>query len=123
MQIEHGNVNTLDLETGWIVGYSSSAAASPLRHLPALQAVRTLCVKWMNHPAGDPRGTQKPPSEGRTISILVSVGGHFRIEFAADAAFFDAAVQRHSLSRTGDYVMWGENIHHRWFVDAACTIL
>jgi hypothetical protein len=129
LDIEFGNAGELDTNnTGWFIGFSewakaNVAGATDLRYMAKDALARTIHVKWMDHPANDPRGTAKPPSEGRSISILVSESGKFRIEFSADADFPAGKVVRHRLLKHGDFVAWGENIHHRWFVDEACTIL
>lgn len=122
MDLEFGNageVNTND--TGWFIGFS--AWATGLRQMPKDLRSHTMHVKWMEHPAGDPRGIAKPPSEGRTISIFVSERGKFRIEFSPDERFADDQTQRYTLDRHGDFIIWGEDIHHRWFVDDDCVIL
>jgi hypothetical protein len=127
MDLESGNAGRLDTNgTGWFIGFSdwarsTEAGAPNLRFMPKDALSRTLHMKWMQHPKGDPRGVAKPPSEGRTISILVSETGRFRLEFATDAGFSDVA--RHTLEQHGDFVIWGERLHHRWFVDEEATIL
>lgn len=129
MDIEYNNVADLNTGgTGWFIGFSDWARArlagvSDLRHMPAERRSHALCVKWMIHPAHDPRGVAKPPSVGRTLSILVSETGSFRLEFAEDQDFRAQHTQRYTLRRHGDFVIWGEGLHHRWQVDEACTIL
>ena len=129
MDIEAGNAGALDTNgTGWFIGFSDwTKPTNPdtpcLRYMPKYSLAHTLHMKWMEHPAGDDRGAQKPPSEGRTVSILVSERGGFRIEFSSSSTFNDEETVKVSLSRHGDFVIWGENIHHRWFIDEQCTIL
>lgn len=129
MDIEFDNVANLDTSgTGWFIGFSDWARArlagvADLRYMPADRRSHSLCMKWMTHPAHDPRGVAKPPSQGRTISILVSEGGCFRLDFSASADFRQPDVLRYRLRRHGDFVIWGEGLHHRWYVDEACTIL
>lgn len=133
MDIEFGNAGTLDTHgTGWFIGFSDwtkssadqSRAQSPsLRYMPQGGLAHTIHAKWMVHPAHDDRGTHKPPSQGRTISILVSERGLFRIEFAPDERFDPSASSAYTLKAHGDFVIWGEGLHHRWFVDEECTIL
>ncbi|MFM7675321.1 MAG: hypothetical protein ACKO5F_06990 [Synechococcus sp.] len=77
----------------------------------------------MYHPKGDDRGLAKPPSEGRTLSLLVSEAGTFHLEFSTHGSFPSGLVVRHTLRNHGDFVIWGENLHHRWFVEDPCTIL
>lgn len=126
MDVGVGNAGELFTNgTGWFVGFSewAKSGASDLCFMPKEQRSHTLCVKWMEHPAGDDRGTAKPPSEGRTLSILVSERGRFRIQFSDRADFPASATTEFILERHGDFVVWGDGLHHRWFVDAACTIL
>ncbi len=129
MPIEFGNAGGIDTgDTGWFLGFGAwTRSAEPglpdLRFVPMDALARGVQVKWMTHPADDPRGTGKPCSEGRTISLLVSEAGRFRLEFAPDPRFSPRALVRHSLERHGDFVIWGPGVHHRWFVDEPCTIL
>lgn len=129
MDIEFGNVETLDTNgTGWFIGFSDWTKANvsgipDLRFMSKDALAHTLHVKWMIHPANDDRGTAKPPSEGRTISILVSESGKFRLEFSKSQDFPTEQTIKYTLQNHGDFVIWGENIHHRWFVDETCTIL
>lgn len=129
MEIEFGNAGVMDTgDTGWFIGYGDwTRSADPevghLRFLPREALAQGLQVKWMAHPAHDPRGTGKPCSEGRTISLLVSEGGRFRLEFSPDPCFCPSSLVRHTLERHGDFVIWGPGVHHRWFVEEACTIL
>lgn len=129
MDIEFGNAGKLDTHgTGWFIGFSQwtqsgNAEAANLRYIPKGSLAHTLHAKWMVHPAGDDRGSQKPPSEGRTISILVSERGVFRIQFAPNQHFGASETVEYTLNAHGDFIIWGENIHHRWFVDEECTIL
>lgn len=129
MDIEFGNVGALDTKgTGWFIGFSdwtktNAAGVANLRFMAQDTLAHTIHAKWMVHPVHDDRGAAKPPSEGRTISILVSESGRFRLEFSLDERFGMAQTLRHTLEQHGDFVIWGKNIYHRWFVDQACTIL
>ncbi|MFN9870298.1 MAG: hypothetical protein ACK55E_02540 [Cyanobacteriota bacterium] len=129
MEIEVGNAAEVDTSgSGWFIGFgdwtrSEAPGRADLRFLPRNALAQALQVKWMVHPAHDPRGTGKPLSEGRTISLLVSEDGCFRLEFSADPCFSPEGLVRHTLERHGDFVIWGPGLHHRWFVDKTCTIL
>ncbi len=129
MDVEFGNAGDLDtLGTGWFLGFSEWTRAtppgvSPLRFMPRDRRSHTLCMKWMTHPEGDPRGAAKPPSEGRTISILASERGRFRIEFSEHEDFPEGGTTSVTLARHGDFAVWGEALHHRWFADEEATIL
>ena len=129
MDIEFGNAGALDTNgTGWFIGFSDWARANvagvpDLRFMAKGALAHTIHAKWMAHPKGDDRGTAKPPSDGRTLSILVSESGRFRLEFSGDGTFPAGRVVAHTLERHGDFVIWGTNLHHRWFVDEACVVL
>ena len=126
MEIESGNIGDLDTRgTGWTVGFGewTRDGVFDLRYMP--EAVRSsgICLKWMDHRAGDPRGSAKPPSVGRSLSILVGEAGRFRLEFSDDPGFPEGRTVAHVLARRGDFVAWGEGLHHRWFVDDDCIVL
>lgn len=129
MDVEFGNAGDVDTEgTGWFIGFSEwtkrgDGGAAGLRHMPADALARTVAVKWMAHPVGDDRGAAKPPSDGRSVAILVSESGSFAFEFATDALFSPGHTVTHALSRHGDFVIWGEGLYHRWIVEQPCTIL
>jgi len=134
VEIESGNTASVDTQgTGWFIGFSEWTRNAPsdghhhpaadLRFMPRETQAQSLQVKWMVHPVGDPRGESKPISNGRTISILVSETGRFHLEFAPDAGFDPARVERHLLRRHGDFLIWGAGLHHRWWVEETCTIL
>ena len=126
--IEFGNAGRLDTNgTGWFIGFSDwtrSAGTVDLRFVPPDAHLKGLCVKWFFHAAGDPNGQPKPVSEGRTMSILVGAPSEFRLEFSRDADFEPAQERRvHTLREPGDFVVWGEGIHHRAFgIQPACIL-
>jgi hypothetical protein len=129
MDIEFNNAADLDTKgTGWFIGFSDWTKAnvpgiSNLRYMSQEQRSHTLCVKWMLHPAHDPRGGAKPISTGRSISILVSESGHFRVEFSKNPEFPPSDIVCHTLKRHGDFVAWGENLYHRWSANESSIIL
>ena len=127
MDAEYGNAGDIDTRgTGWFVGFGDwlgTGAAGTLRHVPNDARQHGLCVKWMHHPAGDDRGRDKPVSEGRTLSILVSDGGRFRLQLSTHESFVAAHTVERVLQRHGDFALWGPGLHHRYFVDADCVIL
>jgi hypothetical protein len=128
LQIETGNAGKLDTQgTGWFLGFSDwtrygENGAGGLRYMPVDCRSHGLCMKWMVHPAGDPRGTDKPVSEGRTMSILIG-SGRFRIAFSESKDFSPGATREIVLSDPGDFVAWGAGIYHRYAVDVECTVL
>jgi hypothetical protein len=125
-RVEFGNAGTLDTHgTGWFVGFSdwTRSALGDLRHVAAGAPTAGLCIKWFAHAAGDPNGEAKPISEGRSLSVLVSPASEFRIEFSSTADFAPEATISHTLRRQGDFVVWGEGVHHRAFgMEAACVM-
>jgi hypothetical protein len=126
MDIEFNDAGLLDTQgSGWFIGYGDWVReASPLlRYMPQQGRAQTLCMKWMPHRKGDPHGLDKPRSEGRTISILVSEQGRFRLQFSMRPDFPADATVEHVLEKHGQFSVWGEGIHHRWFVEEDCTLL
>jgi hypothetical protein len=121
-----GNAGAADTRgTGWFIGFSdwSRLPGSTLLHVPRDRPLAGLCVKWFDHPAGHDSGDGKPPSEGRTVSILVSEGSRFRIEFCASADFPAMEVETVVLQRHGDYAAWGAGLFHRWRCESRSTVL
>jgi hypothetical protein len=127
MEIEFNDANEVDTRgTGWFVGYGEwarNADGPALRYLPQDMCSRGLCMKWMFHCKGDRLGEGKPVSEGRTLSIMVSEGGRFRLQFSRSPDFPPDDLVEHVMHRQGQFCVWGAGLHHRWFVDEACTIL
>lgn len=126
MDIEFGNAGTVDTNnTGWFLGFSdwTKSPAGRLRHVSQEDIAKSLCVKWFHHPKGDPCGEPRPLSEGRTISILVSEHGQFRLEFSTSADFSTDDVSSYVLRSHGDFVIWGEGFYHRAFGEEPSTIL
>ena len=121
MEIEVGNLHDLPTDgTGWVLGFSPWTRET-LRQVSQGTTVDGLCLKWMRHEQGHPRGRDKPISVGRTLSVLVSEG-EFVLEFAHDEHFANGFRQA-VLTRCGDFVAWGPGVHHRWAVLSACTIM
>jgi hypothetical protein len=129
MDVEFNNASQVDTNgTGWFVGFNEWAKANQpgvgdLRYMSEDSLSRRLRVKWMDHEANDPNGTGKPKSEGRTISILVSERGRFRSDFSEDPGFPAGQTLNYVLENRGDFIIWGENLYHQWFVDEACSML
>jgi hypothetical protein len=126
VDVEFGNVGAIDTNgTGWVVAYSDWARSgdTDLRYMNKHALSHTLAVKWYNHKKGDPKGTGKPLSEGRSISFLVSEKGRFRIDFSEVKDFPEGRTETHVLERHGDFVIWGEGVYHRWFADEDSSIL
>lgn len=125
--VEFGNAGEIDTSrTGWFIGFSDWAKSDRpphLRHVPSDLGLQGLCVKWFVHQAGDPDGQAKPVSQGRTISILVGAPSEFRLEFSPSLVFEPEGMRVHTLRKPGDFVIWGEGIHHRAFgIQPACIL-
>jgi hypothetical protein len=91
-------------ERGWLVGYFQ-----PLddpRHSPEVE------VKWGRHPAGD-RRAEWVRGEDRT-AILFLISGRFTLEFPD---------RRVTLSKPGDYVLWGRGVDHSWHSEEESIVL
>ena len=126
MDLLVGNAGDADTQgTGWFIGFSDWARVpgSDLLHVPKERALNGLCVKWFDHPDGHDSGSGKPASEGRTVSLLVSEGSRFRIEFCAAADFRTSAVETVVLQRHGDFAAWGAGLFHRWHCERRSTVL
>jgi hypothetical protein len=124
--IEYGNAGEVTTNgTGWIIGYGPWLAEAVLRHTPEA-TIRPaegerleVTVKWYSHPRGQ-RDEANKPSNGRTISLLVSERGGFRLTFSnLEKTHFTECV----LSRHGDFVVWGEGLNHKWVTEYPSTVL
>lgn len=123
MEIDTGNAHEVDSQgTGWFIGFSAwtRGSAAGLRHVPKEATVSGLSVKWFHHEPGHESG-DKPVSEGRTASVLVTDGGRFEIDFCIDASFV-GEVRTVLLQREGDFAVWGAGVYHRWRCIERATI-
>lgn len=81
---------------GWLVGH----------FIPPSQGVRStrdVEVKWANHPVGDQRPEWTNDDRRTTLVLLIS--GRFRVDVTGGSK---------TMSRQGDYVMWGPGVDHSW---------
>lgn len=125
MQLDIGNAHEVKTQgTGWFIGFSpwTMGSHAGLRHVPAGQPLTGLCVKFFDHPSGHDSGSDKPVSEGRTMSMLVSSGARFEIVFSLSPDF-SGEVRQVLLQKEGDYVAWGAGLYHRWRCETRSTIL
>jgi hypothetical protein len=123
MDIETGNAHDVETGgTGWFIGFSpwTRMGTGEFRHIPQDEPVTGLCVKWYHHDPGHASGP-KPVSEGRTMSILVTDGSHFELDFSTTADF-SSDVRTVVFRREGDFAAWGEGIFHRWRCIERATI-
>jgi hypothetical protein len=126
MDILTGNAYTANTAgTGWFIGFSdwTRLPGSDLLHVPRDQALRGLCVKWFDHAAGHASEDTKPVSEGRTVSVLVTTGSSFSIDFSLDPNFAAEGTRTVVLQQPGDFAAWGAGLHHRWRCTRRATIM
>jgi hypothetical protein len=60
-------------------------------------------------------------STGRTMSILVTDGAHFELDFSTSPDF-TGDVRTVVFTREGDFAAWGEGLYHRWRCIREATI-
>jgi ectoine hydroxylase-related dioxygenase (phytanoyl-CoA dioxygenase family) len=126
MDLEFGNTSLVPTDgTGWFIGFSDWTKAENgfLRFIPQSTLLNSLCVKWACHKAGEPNGEKKPLSEGKTISILVSQNGKFRLDYDTQADFTSVHKESFTLKNHGDFVIWGPGLHHRAFGEEDSCII
>jgi hypothetical protein len=125
--VEFGNANNFSPQGGgWLVGFGENFKTPTLRRMAKNALAHTIGLKWMVHKRGDPKGINKPISDGCTISILISERGDFHLEFSTSGNFNvkgEDVYAEHHLTQFGDFVVWGGDIHHQWSVPADSTIL
>jgi quercetin dioxygenase-like cupin family protein len=92
-----GNANEDAADTrGWLIGHF----IEPTQGVRATNAVE---VKWANHPAGDKRPGWTADDQRTTLVLLIS--GEFRVDVTGGSK---------TMTRQGDYVMWGAGVDHSW---------
>ena len=121
--LEYGNAWQLrppdQPQSNWIIGDHPAIPQDSLRFLrhrceaagpdtPTL--VQNLCLKWFEHQPDDcPQwGQAKPPSQGRTLSLLAGEG-EFELRFRRGPGELVLV-----LDVPGDYALWGEGLEHSW---------
>ena len=121
--LEWGNAETVDTAgRHWIVGYSPVLQATPLRFMPKDARAAGVAIKWRAHPPNDPEGTsgEKPPTVGRTVTLLTNEGGQFRLRFWTENKA-DATVLL--LDKPGDFAAYGACLNHEWEAPTASTMV
>jgi quercetin dioxygenase-like cupin family protein len=94
---DHGNAAEDGRDTrGWLLGHFIDPAEG-------VRSSRDVEVKWGIHPEGDKRPEWTSDDQRTTLVLLVQ--GKFQIDLA------EASI---TLTRQGDYVMWGPGIDHSW---------
>ncbi|GGU15041.1 MULTISPECIES: signal peptidase I [Lentzea] len=81
---------------GWLVGHFIDPSEG-------VRSSKDVEVKWFNHPAGDKRVEWTSDDQRTTLVLLVQ--GNFRVDLTEGSA---------TMTRQGDYVMWGPGIDHSW---------
>ncbi|MGA6161015.1 signal peptidase I [Amycolatopsis magusensis] len=92
-----GNANEDASETrGWLVGHFIDPSQG-------VRSSKDVEVKWANHPLADKRAEWTSDDQRTTLVMLVS--GKFRVDVTGGSS---------TMSKQGDYVMWGPGIDHSW---------
>lgn len=104
--IQTGNAHLDSVDTrGWFVGGFLPASCG-------LRSTDNVELKWGVHKADDWREEWVTGETRTTLGILIS--GEFIMEFR------DRTL---TLSKPGDYVMWGPGVEHKWHTVKECVIL
>ncbi|WP_033294137.1 hypothetical protein [Amycolatopsis jejuensis] len=90
---------------GWLIGHFLDPSHG-------VRATTDVEVKWANHPAGDRRPEWTADDQRTTLLMLIS--GEFRIHLTTGTK---------TMTRQGDYVMWGPGIDHSWEAIADSVVL
>ncbi|GAA3033740.1 signal peptidase I [Actinokineospora globicatena] len=90
---------------GWLVGHFIDPSEG-------VRSSKDVEVKWGTHPEGDKRPDWTSDDQRTTLVVLVS--GHFRVDLTEGG---------HTMTRPGDYVMWGPGIDHSWEALAASVVM
>jgi uncharacterized cupin superfamily protein len=97
--IQTGNAELDSTETrGWFVG-------SFLAKEYGLRSTDDVEIKWGIHKAEDSRDEWVTGETRTTLGILIS--GKYKMNFREQTV---------TLSKPGDYVMWGPGVDHKWQV-------
>jgi hypothetical protein len=123
--------------TNWLVGDHPAIPAESLRFLRHLghpagpDTTANLAVKWFVHDPADPPewGQAKPPSVGRTLSLLAAPGA-FELRFRRPGGETQAGGESKAgeevevvLEEPGDFALWGPGLAHSWRVLAPSVVL
>lgn len=90
---------------GWLLGHFIDPAEGA-------RSSKDVEVKWGIHPAGDTRDGWTTGDQRTTLLILVQ--GTFRIDLTEDSF---------TLSKQGDYAVWGPGIDHSWHAIEDSTVI
>ncbi|RJQ76266.1 signal peptidase I [Pseudonocardiaceae bacterium YIM PH 21723] len=93
----HGNATDDGADNrGWLLGHFMDPSAG-------VRATKDVEVKWGVHPVGDKRAEWTSDDQRTTLLLLVE--GTFKIDLTEGSV---------TMSRQGDYTMWGPGIDHFW---------
>jgi quercetin dioxygenase-like cupin family protein len=93
----HGNAADDGRDTrGWLLGHFIDPSEG-------VRSTKNVEVKWGIHPTGDTRPEWTNDDQRTTLVLLVE--GNFRVNLTEGGV---------TMSRQGDYVMWGPGIDHSW---------
>jgi len=121
--LEYGNAWQLrpsdQPHSNWIIGDHPAIPTDSLRFVrhrteaPGLETpdlMQNLSLKWFEHQLDDcpAWGQNKPPSQGRTLSLLAGEG-EFELRFRRGSGELVLV-----LDVPGDYALWGEGLEHSW---------
>jgi uncharacterized cupin superfamily protein len=81
---------------GWVVGHFVEPSEG-------VRSSKDVEIKWGIHPAGDKRAEWTSDDQRTTFVLLVQ--GHFRVDLTEGSV---------TMTRQGDYAMWGAGIDHTW---------
>ena len=121
--LEYGNAWQLrppdQPQSNWIIGDHPAIPTDSRRFVrhrteaPGLETpdlMQNLSLKWFEHQLDDcpAWGQNKPPSQGRTLSLLAGEG-EFELRFRRGSGELVLV-----LDVPGDYALWGEGLEHSW---------
>jgi quercetin dioxygenase-like cupin family protein len=90
---------------GWLLGHFIDPAEG-------VRSSKDVEVKWGIHPAGDERPEWTADDQRTTLVLLVQ--GNFRIDLT------EASI---TLTKRGDYAVWGPGIDHSWRAISDSTVV
>jgi quercetin dioxygenase-like cupin family protein len=102
----HGNAETDGRDNrGWLLGHFIDPTQG-------VRSTKDVEVKWGIHPAGDKRPEWTADDQRTTMVLLVS--GHFRVDLTEGPV---------TMTKQGDYLVWGPGIDHSWEAVADSVVL
>lgn len=81
---------------GWLLGHFIDPSQG-------IRSTKDVEVKWGMHSAGDKRPEWTADDQRTTLLLLVQ--GHFRLDLTEGSV---------TMTKQGDYVVWGPGIDHSW---------